>query len=232
MKRFRSGPRSGIEPNNTIIHIQIGMSIDIIRTPMETRRDTAKQATRSALIQAALRLFQEEGFDGPSLDAICAAAGYTRGAFYVHFKDREDLVATVMGETLQALLDRVIDPNSENDGSLLQTVVQYVNNTLVPLASTTDATGPRFHQFLEACHRSPAVRNILQETIRQAVSRVGSVVRSGQGPDGIREDMDADGLASVLVLLALGSLVAVDVQLDMKLEETRDAALRLLRSPS
>lgn len=198
---------------------------------METRRDAAKQATRNALIQAALRLFQEEGFDGPSLDAICAAAGYTRGAFYVHFKDREDLVATVMGETLQALLDRVIDPNSESDASLLQTVVQYVDNTLVPMASSTEAAGPRFHQFLEACHRSPAVRNILQETIRQAVSRVGSVVRSGQGPEGIREDMDADGLAAVLVLLALGSLVAVDVQLDMKLQETRDAALRLLQSP-
>ena len=54
---------------------------------METRRDAAKKETRSALIRAALKLFHEEGFDGPSLDAICARAGYTRGAFYVHFKD-------------------------------------------------------------------------------------------------------------------------------------------------
>ena len=120
-----------------------------MRSPMETRRDSAKQVTRSALIQSALRLFHEEGFDGPSLDAICAGAGYTRGAFYVHFKDREDLVAAAMGETLQTLLDRVIDPNPESDASLLRTVFQYIDSTLVPRASRDDEVGPRFHQFLE-----------------------------------------------------------------------------------
>lgn len=203
-----------------------------MRSPMETRRDSAKQVTRSALIQSALRLFHEEGFDGPSLDAICAAAGYTRGAFYVHFKDREDLVAAAMGETLQTLLDRVIDPNPESDASLLRTVFRYIDSTLVPRASRNDEAGPRFHQFLEACHRSPAVRSIFQETIRQAVSRIGSVVQSGQGPEGIRQDVEANGVAAVLVLMAMGSLVAVDVQADMGLEETRDAALRLLQSPT
>ena len=199
---------------------------------METRRDTGKQATRSALIRAALRLFNEEGFDGPSLDAICAEAGYTRGAFYVHFKNRDDLVAAAMGDTLQTLLDRVIDENPASEASLLRTVMEYIDSTLVPRASRTGGAGPRFHQFLEACHRSPAVRGIFQETIHQAISRVGSAVQSGQGPKGIRQDIDANGIAAVLVLMAMGSLMAVDVNVDFKLKETRDAALRLLQSPT
>ena len=58
--------------------------------PTRRRRET-KQETREALISAALAEFAEHGFDAPSLDAICARAGYTRGAFYVHFRDRSDL---------------------------------------------------------------------------------------------------------------------------------------------
>ena len=44
-------------------------------------REETKQATRDALISAGMALFAEQGLDGPSLDAICDRAGFTRGAF-------------------------------------------------------------------------------------------------------------------------------------------------------
>ncbi|MBM4360960.1 MAG: TetR family transcriptional regulator, partial [Deltaproteobacteria bacterium] len=51
-------------------------------------RAEASQETRDALIEAGMAAFASEGLDAPSLDSICERAGYTRGAFYVHFKDR------------------------------------------------------------------------------------------------------------------------------------------------
>ena len=54
--------------------------------------------SRAALVQAAFELFAEQGLDVPSLDAICDRAGYTRGAFYVHFKTREDTIVAVMDQ--------------------------------------------------------------------------------------------------------------------------------------
>ena len=51
--------------------------------------------TREALIAAGIAAIGSEGLDA-SLDAICARAGFTRGAFYVHFQDRDDLLETVM----------------------------------------------------------------------------------------------------------------------------------------
>lgn len=207
------------------------MSIDIIYASMETRRYTAKKETRSALIGAALALFHKEGFDGPSLDAICAKAGYTRGAFYVHFKDREDLVAAAMADTLERLVDRVIDADPQSEASLLRTVMTYIDSTLTPQAARGEGEGPRFHQFLEACHRSPRVREILQETIRKAISRIGGVVESGQLQGSIRKDISSQNMAGVLLLMAMGALVAVDIKLDMQLEETRNAALQLLQAP-
>jgi AcrR family transcriptional regulator len=48
-------------------------------------REAGKRETREALLRAAMDEFAEKGRDLPSLDASCARAGFTRGAFYVHF---------------------------------------------------------------------------------------------------------------------------------------------------
>lgn len=52
-------------------------------------RRTAEDAarTRRALLDAATRLFVEEGFTRVTVDAIATAAGVTRGALYHHFPD-------------------------------------------------------------------------------------------------------------------------------------------------
>lgn len=55
------------------------------------------EATRAALVDAAESLFAEQGLDA-SLDAICERAGFTRGAFYVHFADRDALLVAVMAK--------------------------------------------------------------------------------------------------------------------------------------
>jgi AcrR family transcriptional regulator len=72
------------------------------------QRELAKQETREALIRAGMAAFSEEGVDLPSLDAICARAGFTRGAFYVHFKDRDDFFSAVAEQALRDLINWVI----------------------------------------------------------------------------------------------------------------------------
>ncbi|MCZ7684911.1 MAG: TetR family transcriptional regulator [Sandaracinaceae bacterium] len=62
----------------------------------DARRAEEALKTREALVDAAAELFAEQGLTGPSLDAICAKAGFTRGAFYVHFATRDDLIAAVV----------------------------------------------------------------------------------------------------------------------------------------
>ena len=53
-------------------------------------------ATRSMLLDAAERLFQQQGVSGTSLQHIAAAAGASRGAVYWHFKDKADLFNAMM----------------------------------------------------------------------------------------------------------------------------------------
>jgi AcrR family transcriptional regulator len=54
-----------------------------------------KQRTREALLDAAAMVFARRGFQGASLDEIAEEAGYTRGAIYKHFADKEELFQEV-----------------------------------------------------------------------------------------------------------------------------------------
>jgi len=53
---------------------------------VKSRREEAVDATRSALLDSALRLFTERGFAATSLDDVVRDARVTKGALYHHFK--------------------------------------------------------------------------------------------------------------------------------------------------
>jgi AcrR family transcriptional regulator len=66
------------------------------RVPVERwTPERRRERTREALLDAAAVVFAKRGFDGASLDEIAATAGYTRGAIYKHFADKEELLHEV-----------------------------------------------------------------------------------------------------------------------------------------
>ena len=68
---------------------------------------TAAADTRVRILDAALQLFTEHGFDGTTLQEIADRLGFTKAALYYHFRSKDDLlqalIAPAVGE-LDALL--------------------------------------------------------------------------------------------------------------------------------
>ena len=54
------------------------------------------QITKTKLINTAFKEFLETGFEESKLEDIALKAGVTRGAFYWHFKDKNDLLDSVI----------------------------------------------------------------------------------------------------------------------------------------
>src|SRR6188508_1929234 len=52
---------------------------------------------RAEIFRHAARLFRLRGYAGTSIDDVMLAAGLTRGAFYAHFKSKDELFAEVIG---------------------------------------------------------------------------------------------------------------------------------------
>src|SRR3954449_11615957 len=71
------------------------------------RREAEAQATRDALIQAALELFTKRGYAGVGTEEIVARAKVTRGALYHHFEDKRDLFRAVFSRVEAELMERI-----------------------------------------------------------------------------------------------------------------------------
>ncbi len=50
-----------------------------------------KHDARTKLLSAALSVIRTKGYSATSVDELCAAAGVTKGAFFHHFKSKEEL---------------------------------------------------------------------------------------------------------------------------------------------
>ena len=61
-------------------------------------RAEKKAQTRARLLDAAAEVFIERGFQGASVEAICAQAGFTRGAFYSNFESKEEMFVELLQE--------------------------------------------------------------------------------------------------------------------------------------
>jgi AcrR family transcriptional regulator len=71
------------------------------------RREAEAQATRDALIRAALELFSKRGYAGVGTEEIVARAKVTRGALYHHFTDKRDLFRAVFERVEGELMERI-----------------------------------------------------------------------------------------------------------------------------
>jgi AcrR family transcriptional regulator len=59
-------------------------------------RAESRARTRQDLLDAAARVFIQRGFQGASIEAIAAEAGYTRGAFYSNFESKVQLFVELL----------------------------------------------------------------------------------------------------------------------------------------
>jgi AcrR family transcriptional regulator len=79
---------------------------------MGTARLTRKESqarTRELLLDAAKRLFADQGLEGASIDDIAQEAGFTKGAFYANFDTKDALYLELLDEYFGDRLEEVED---------------------------------------------------------------------------------------------------------------------------
>lgn len=205
-------------------------------------REVAKDETRRALIAAGLAEFAEHGLDLPSLDAICSRAGFTRGAFYVHFRDRDDFLVAAMEHVIGTFIDAVVATGDEAH-DLERTIERFADAASAALVARSDAAaspgrsgllpfavGFAFHRLLEGVLRSADLRARFVDLVREGTARVTAATRRGQAAATIRRDIDAEHLAFALVALALGVITAIETGVPFDVAGVRSAVQRLMRA--
>ncbi|MFF9036152.1 TetR/AcrR family transcriptional regulator [Streptomyces sp. NPDC014892] len=78
---------------------------------MRVTKAQAEQ-NRAHIVATAARLFRERGYDGVGVAELMAAAGFTHGGFYKHFRSKADLMAEASASGLSQTAARAegLDP--------------------------------------------------------------------------------------------------------------------------
>src|ERR1700746_3131363 len=69
-----------------------------------TRDDTCEK-----LFEPPARVFEEKGIGGASIEAIAAAAGFSRGAFYSNFTSKDELIIAMLEEHVAQSIRRSLE---------------------------------------------------------------------------------------------------------------------------
>jgi AcrR family transcriptional regulator len=99
---------------------------------------------RTALVTAALEIWQEHGWAAVTMRGVCAAAGLTDRYFYESFADRDELLATIWDQMRDETLEMILAAILEHAGG-------------GPLDQLRAAQGAAVHQVAD----EPALAQIL-----------------------------------------------------------------------
>jgi AcrR family transcriptional regulator len=193
-------------------------------------REATKQETREALVRAGALEFAEKGLDGPSLDAICERAGFTRGAFYVHFRDRDDLLVAVVDRVLERFQRAVIASTGAPD-DLRETIGRYVRAVVEGDPVPTNTPKWAFHDTLAACARLPVLRDRYRALQEGAIDQVARAAAAGQRAGTVRRDVTPKAIAEILVVLTLGIGAMLDAGIPFDLLGDAGALAKLIAPP-
>jgi len=192
-----------------------------------------RQQTREHLLEAAARVFAERGFHGATMDEVAAAAGFTKGAVYSNFKNKEDLFLALLDERIRREFEVVqtsmaaLEPLPEEE-----TTAGWVRLTAEMLWGDRNWYLLDLEFVLYAARNEDARRK-LAERQRSAHSRLVPIIKAELSNIDARPDASPDELASIFISLfngiALRHTVDPDFSGEALIETAMNFVMRALR---
>jgi AcrR family transcriptional regulator len=197
-------------------------------TPAQRIRAEAKEATRRALLAAGLTETVERGGAVPSIDAICARAGYSRGAFYVYFANRSDFVDHMLQWVVGDIFETLFRGAGEDEADL-QTIVERFTQALAK-REWPDVTDIRsaYLSVVAGLRESESVRRRHADLMKAALARLEGAIRDGQQTGRFSDTLDSRMLAKIILLVGVGLIVWDDVGIPIDPQDIGQHFLELI----
>ena len=140
-------------------------------------RERKKQRTREAIIDAALRLFAERGFERTTVADIAAAADIAPRTFFGYFAAKEDVVFHDFDRAYAGLQERL---THREPG---ETAIDAMRGWIAALLAEADFEDPREILTRELIRSTPALREHDRALMSRFEVALGDAVASDLGPD-------------------------------------------------
>jgi len=169
-------------------------------------------STRERILTTALRLFSEQGYESTSLQRLADELGFTKGALYYHFRSKDDLLTSLVADSvndLEALRDSAQDlDDGQRSHAILRGYIDLIvkNRDLINLLvtertlQTLPAMAGRIRAAQDGVVRALAGPDPDPSALVRAAAAVGAVQA------GMRVIQSDDHLEDVLLAAAEAAL--------------------------
>ena len=158
--------------------------------PRSPGRPRSARAHR-AILDAAIDLFAEQGYQAMSIEVIAARAGVGKTTVYRRWPSKEDLIVDAIDEL-------ILEVHPPDTGSLRDDLIEL----LVQLqgALTTSRAGAVFPRMAaEVAAGSPLGRKYLDRVVGPRLGMLEGVLRRGIERGELPQDVDVDVVRSMLI---------------------------------
>jgi AcrR family transcriptional regulator len=160
------------------------------------------EETRARILEAAVKQFSINGYNQASVDNICEQAGVSKGAFYHHFKTKQDIFLALLDGWLQTF-DQAIE--ASKDQPVPETFQQMTEYFPYIFESASDNL-PMFLEFLLQASRDETIWQASIAPYRRYHKHFASLIKKGIA-EGSFVDVDPNLAARLIVSAAMGLLL-------------------------
>lgn len=166
------------------------------------RTRPTRDDTREKLFEAAAQVFENEGIGGASIEAIAAAAGFTRGAFYSNFKSKDELIIAMLEDHVEHSIRRNLDLLAKHDN-----LAGFIDALRTADRSRQDPLGrsPLLHmEMILFVARAEKRRPELAKRLRARRRLVADIVRTTLEKSGRNGAVDPEWTGAIVLALEDG----------------------------
>ncbi len=137
-----------------------------------------RQQTREHLLAAAAEVFAQRGFHGASLDEVAAVAGFTKGAVYSNFKNKEDLFLALFKANYDREMDALRATLTDSKAPPEARISDFVGLIRDQAEQSGSNFSLLYQEFWLYAARNPEVREQLVEIDDEGARALAEILRT------------------------------------------------------
>jgi len=207
------------------------LGADVRREPLA--RQVQKEQTRALLVDAALRVFGERGYEEATVEDIAAAAGYSKGAYYFHFASKEEIFLELLEQWVDEQTERLgaFDEATPAAAALLETLEAFLS-----YGEREGVWPPLLVEFWAQARRYEAIRRRLGQAHAAWRRLVAQSFQRAADSGLLSSGLDPDAAAGLVLATHDGLVVQTCIDPEsarsMSLRRVVGALLAYLASPA
>jgi len=167
-----------------------------------------KHSAKDKILEAALSVIRSKGYAATTVDDLCAAAGVTKGAFFHHFKSKEDLAIAAADHWSEKTGGLFADAPYHKHADPLDRVLGYIEfrKALVrgDLPEFTCLVGTMVQETYDS---NPAIRDACARSITSHAAKVEADIREAIAKYRISPPWTATSLALYTQAVLQGAFI-------------------------